>query len=63
MSAGIVLNKKVGDKVTKGELLCTLHTNKDEKTYQAIIEDVKKAFKFSKDLVAVQPVIREIIEN
>lgn len=63
MSAGIVLNKKVGDKVTKGELLCTLHTNKDEKTYQAIIEDVKKAFKFSKDPVATQPVIREIIEN
>lgn len=63
MSAGIVLNKKVGDKVTKGELLCTLHTNKDKKTYQAIIEDVKKAFKFSKDPVATQPVIREIIEN
>ena len=42
MSAGIVLNKKVGDLVKKGELLCTLHTNKDN--VEKIIEQVKKAF-------------------
>jgi pyrimidine-nucleoside phosphorylase len=44
MSAGIVLNKKVGDLVKKGELLCTLHTNKDN--VEKIIEQVKKAFIF-----------------
>ena len=44
MSAGIVLNKKVGDLVKKGELLCTLHTNKDN--VDNIIERVKKAFIF-----------------
>ena len=44
MSAGIVLNKKVGDFVKKGELLCTLHTNKDN--VEKIIEQVKKAFIF-----------------
>ena len=44
MSAGIVLNKKVGDFVKKGELLCTLHTNKDKVDH--IVEKVKKAFIF-----------------
>ena len=44
MSAGIYLNKKVGDCVKKGELLCTLHTNKDN--VESIIEQVKKAYVF-----------------
>ena len=44
MSAGIILNKKVGDFAKKGELLCTLHTNKDN--VEKIIEKVKKAFIF-----------------
>lgn len=44
MSAGIYLNKKVGDFAKKGELLCTLHTNKDN--VEAIIEQVKKAYLF-----------------
>ena len=44
MSAGIILNKKVGDLVKKGELLCTLHTNKDN--VERIIDQVKKAFIF-----------------
>ena len=45
MSAGIVLNKKIGDHVNKNELLCTLYTNKD--SYDEIIEEVKNAFMFS----------------
>ena len=44
MSAGIILNKKVGDFVKKGELLCTLHTNNDKVDH--IVEKVKKAFIF-----------------
>ena len=44
MSAGIILNKKVGDYVKKGELLCTLHTNKDNVDH--IIKSVKEAFIF-----------------
>ena len=44
MSAGIILDKKVGDHVKKGELLCTLHTNKDN--VDSIIKDVKEAFIF-----------------
>ena len=44
MSAGVILNKKVGDFVKKGELLCTLHTNKDN--VDDIIKSVKEAFIF-----------------
>ena len=42
MTAGIMLNKKVGDKVEKDELLCTLHTNKEN--VDNIIKMVEDAF-------------------
>ena len=63
MAAGIMLNKKVGDHVSKGELLCTLHTNKSEKEYAPIVEDVKKAYVIDKEKVEHRPVIREIIDK
>lgn len=42
MSAGIVLNKKIGDEVKEGELLATLYTNKEN--YKKVKEDVLNAF-------------------
>ena len=36
--AGIVLNKKIGDKVENGEVLAQIHTNKEETIKQAINE-------------------------
>ena len=42
MSAGIVLNKKIGDEVKEGELLATLYTNKEN--YEKVKEDVLNAF-------------------
>ena len=62
MSAGIILNKKVGDKVAKGELLATLYTNKEKDVYLPIAEDVKATFKLSKEFVPHQKVILEVIE-
>lgn len=56
MSAGIVLNKKVGDLVKKGELLCTLHTNKDN--VEKIIEQVKKAFIFQDEPIKENELFR-----
>jgi pyrimidine-nucleoside phosphorylase len=44
MSAGIYLNKKVGDFAKKGELLCTLYTNKEN--VKNIVEKAKNAFLF-----------------
>lgn len=63
MSAGILLNKKVGDHVDKGELLATLHTNKGPEEYKPIADDVKKAFVIVSEKVTPMPVIREIIEK
>ena len=63
MSAGILLNKKVGDHVDKGELLATLHTNKEPEEYKPIADDVKKAFVIVSEKVTPMPVIREIIEK
>ena len=44
MSAGIILNKKIGDHAEKGELLATLYTNKEE--FEEVKKDVLAAFMF-----------------
>lgn len=61
MSAGIILNKKVGDQVVKGELLCTAYTNKTG--VEDVINDIKEAFVIKNEFKAHQSVIREIIER
>ena len=62
MSAGIVLAKKVGDFVKKGDVLCTIYTNKDEKTYNEIIKEIYTAYSFSAAKVEHTSVIKEVIE-
>lgn len=59
MSAGIVLAKKVGDKVKKGEKLCTIYTNVEK--HEEIMEDIRKAFIISKTKVEVPPIVHEYI--
>lgn len=61
MSAGIVLNKKIGDFVKNGELLATLYTNKDE--FEYIKQDVLKSFEIVKEKVnKPSELTHEIIE-
>lgn len=51
MSAGIILNKKVGDEIHKGELLCALYTNKEntkaieDRVFEAFVISDKKIIK------------------
>lgn len=59
MASGIVLTKKVGDYVNKGDVLCYIHTNKDD--YQSIIKDILKAYIFKKEEVETHPVVHEIV--
>jgi len=59
MSAGIILNKKVGDHVEIGEVLCTVHTNKDN--YQTILEDIRDSFKMSKSKLEPLPIVHDYI--
>lgn len=58
-AAGIVLNKKVGDKVSKGETLCYVHTNKD--SFDEILKDIEKAFVIVDEFVEVPPTVHDYI--
>lgn len=60
MSAGIVLNKKIGDKVKKDETLCFVHTNIDK--FDDILKDIKEAFIIDKNEVKTPPIIHEYIK-
>ena len=59
MSAGIVLSKKVGDKVKKGDVLCTVHTNVEDHTQ--ILKDIEEAFHIVDEFVAVPPTVHDYI--
>ncbi len=61
MSSGIVLNKKVGDKVKKGELLATAYTNKNG--VDDIYSDIHNAFVYSDTPLKVRPIIHEYIHK
>ena len=61
MSAGIVLSKKVGDKVAKGDVLCTVHTNKDD--YEAVLKDIQKAFVIVDGFVEYPPTVHDYIHK
>ena len=59
MSAGIVLRKKVGDKVAKGETLCVVHTNVED--HQKILQDIEEAFHIVDEFVEVPPTVHDYI--
>lgn len=60
LSVGIVLKKKVGDKVEKGESLAVIHANSREKLEQAKARFLR-AYSFSKAPVEKQKFIKGII--
>ena len=59
-SSGIVLSKKVGDKVNVGDVLCTVYTNKEDNA--SILKDIHDSFKLSSDIVKINPIIYEVIK-
>lgn len=59
MSAGIVLNKKVGDKVNKGDVLCVAHTNVED--HAKILKDIEESFKIVDEFVEVPPTVHDYI--
>ncbi len=61
MSAGIVLKKKYGDYVKKGEILAYAHTNKDE--VENVIKNIHDAFQISSESVKIYPIVREYIHK
>ena len=59
-AAGITLKKKIGDKVEKGDILCILHTNKED--YQGAYNRIINAFLIEDDKPEVEKFIFDIIK-
>jgi len=59
MSAGIVLRKKVGAKVEKGDVLCVVYTNKED--YAPIIKDIEESFHIVDEFVPEPPTVHDYI--
>jgi pyrimidine-nucleoside phosphorylase len=59
-TAGIILAKKVGDKVAKGDLLCTVYTNCKE--FDDVLKEIEESFKLSEKEVTTHSIIYEIVQ-
>ena len=59
MSAGIMLEKKVGDRVEEGDVLCYLHTNKDK--WDEVYQEVLNAYEISESPIDKGPLIADYI--
>lgn len=61
LAVGIVLNKKRGDKVSKGDILAYIHSN-DESNIEKAKQDVLNNYVISLDFVNNIPLIHNIVE-
>jgi pyrimidine-nucleoside phosphorylase len=59
-NAGIVLNKKIGDQVKKGDILATLYTN--QQANQIHMNGVLSAFTIVDHPIDIKPIIYDWIE-
>ena len=59
-AVGIVLNKKISDKVQKGDILAYVHANDEQKGKEAV-EEMKKAYKISEIEVEKEKVILGVV--
>lgn len=59
-SAGIVLNKKIGDQVETGEIVAYIHTNEESKVIGST-KNLEDAFQISKRKITTLPRIIEIM--
>ena len=60
MSAGIILNKKTGDKVLQGDTLATLYSC-NEKSFNSSKEKFLSALDFSENPIKEEPLICDVI--
>ena len=59
-SVGVILHKKVGDRVAAGEPLCTVHVNSTAE-YEPALQMIGAAFTIGPDRIAPEPIIHERI--
>ncbi len=60
-SVGILLNKKIGDRVEKGEPLCTVFYNQAAK-FESVRQRLLEAFVIAPDRVEPPPLIKRVVE-
>jgi len=60
MAAGIILNKKIGDKVEKGEALAILYIERH--SFDDIAKDIYSAFEIVNKPIEVLPTVRDRID-
>lgn len=60
LTVGLVLNKKRGDKVQKGDVLATIHANDKEKLVQAK-DRLRKAYTIARSTVKKEEIIKDVI--
>ena len=60
LSVGILINKKVGDKVVKGGKIATLYANDNERLSAAVTE-LEQAYSYSGEAVEKPKLIKTII--
>ncbi len=60
LSAGILLSKKVGNKISKGDKIATLYGN-DKKKLESILKDISKAFIITQNKVEEESLVKEIL--
>lgn len=61
LSVGIVLTKKKGDYVRKGDTIAVIHANNTDKMNQAIVR-LQAAYKYSAQPGNISPIIKGIVE-
>ncbi|WP_213819009.1 pyrimidine-nucleoside phosphorylase [Garciella nitratireducens] len=61
LAVGLVLNKKIGDSVQKGESLVTIHSNRED--VSEVVEKIENAYTISDQKVEKHPLIYEVIDD
>jgi len=59
LAVGLVLNKKIGDQVKKGESLVTIHSNTEN--VKEVIEKIEQAYSISKEVVDAPTLVYDVI--
>jgi len=61
LSAGILIRKKVGDEVKKGDIIAVFHTNKDEELIKTVENRFFKNITISKNKVSEKKLIKAVV--
>ncbi len=61
LSAGILIRKKVGDEVKKGDIIAVFHTNKDEEVIKTVENRFFKNITISKNKVSEKKLIKAVV--